>query len=90
MTDLYLVWSHEHAGWWRPGCRGYTKMLGEAGRYGRAQAIAICRNALHSGLHLGTFAEVPVRLEDVLDVIRDQFIGDWAVPVPCRSPGEPR
>jgi hypothetical protein len=75
MSDLYLVWSHEHGGWWKPGSRGYTKMLGEAGRYDRAQAIAICRNALHSGLRPRDLRRGPGPEEDVLDVIRDQFVG---------------
>lgn len=31
MADTYLVWSHEHGAWWRPGGHGYTTHLSDAG-----------------------------------------------------------
>src|SRR5262245_66386346 len=36
--ELFLVWSMEHAAWWRTGNRGYTPNLREAGRLERARA----------------------------------------------------
>jgi hypothetical protein len=44
MTDNgepWVVWSFEHAGWWRPGRWGYTHQLGEAGWYSELEAKAI-------------------------------------------------
>lgn len=37
----WLVWSNEHGKWWKPGGRGYTSTIGEAGRYTRAAADRI-------------------------------------------------
>jgi hypothetical protein len=36
--DLYLIWSHQHRGWWRPAAWGYTGSLFEAGRFTQAAA----------------------------------------------------
>lgn len=41
MTDKYLIWSNEHQLWWRPGHRGYTGYIEEAGRYDQDEAIDI-------------------------------------------------
>lgn len=41
----WLIWSHEHAGWWKPFEQGYTTILAEAGRYLHARAYQICREA---------------------------------------------
>lgn len=30
---LVLIWSNQHGQWWRPGGRGYTAHIHEAGRY---------------------------------------------------------
>ncbi len=73
-SDFYLVWSNEHAAWWSPDGCGYSKGLLGAGRYSRARALAICRDALGTAGHLGTFAELPVRLRDVEDFVRGQMI----------------
>lgn len=35
----YLLWSGRHGAWWRPDQRGYTTVLENAGRYGRAEAL---------------------------------------------------
>lgn len=43
--DYYLIWSEEHGRWWRPGERGYTDRIVEAGIYSKARADAICANA---------------------------------------------
>jgi len=64
--EVFLVWSNEHRGWWRPQRRGYTRDLAEAGRYSRAQAIEICRGAIHQAAHIGLVSELPVRFVDVL------------------------
>lgn len=36
-AQLYLIRSHQHRAWWRPGGQGYTADLFAAGRYTRAQ-----------------------------------------------------
>jgi len=41
----WLVWSHEHNAFWRPERAGYTKLIEQAGRYSKAEAEAICRDA---------------------------------------------
>ena len=64
-TDDYLIWSNEHAAWWRAGNRGYSRGLAYAGRYTREQALAICRNAIPTAAHIGIISEIPVRLADV-------------------------
>jgi hypothetical protein len=43
MTDSYLIWSHEHSGWWRPGGLGYSSDIDSAGRFTRT--LDICRRA---------------------------------------------
>ncbi|PTQ64473.1 hypothetical protein C8J45_103323 [Sphingomonas sp. PP-CE-3G-477] len=37
----YLVWSNEHKAWWGKDRCGYTKIIANAGRYNRAEALAI-------------------------------------------------
>ena len=65
-TDIYLIWSHEHAMWWGPGGCGYTAHLIEAGRYTRDDALRICTNAIPgTSTDLRALPELPVRLEDV-------------------------
>jgi len=41
----WLIWSHEHRGWWKPGGLGYTKVRGEAGRFSLGEAAQICAEA---------------------------------------------
>jgi hypothetical protein len=41
----WLVWSHEHSAWWRPGWHGYTTRVRDAGRYEYAEARKICDGA---------------------------------------------
>lgn len=62
----YLVWSNEHAKWWGPGKTGYTPLVSNAGRYSRAEALAICADAM-VGWKLPVPPEIPVRLADVED-----------------------
>jgi hypothetical protein len=73
-AHVYLIWSNEHRGWWGPDERGYVRRLGDAGRYSRADALRICRNALGSATGVGMFAELPVRLEDVGEFLRGQVV----------------
>lgn len=48
-TDTYLVYTTTEEGhggvylWWRPNRAGYTRFIGEAGRYTRAEAEQISR-----------------------------------------------
>lgn len=72
--DVYLVWSNEHRRWWGPFHNGYVQRLSEAGRYSLSEALAICRQALGTAGHLGTFAEIPVRERDVQEFIKDSMI----------------
>lgn len=45
----WLVWSNQHGQWWRGGRAGYTQYIEEAGRYSRAEAEAIVRQATVDG-----------------------------------------
>jgi hypothetical protein len=63
--EVYLIWSHEHGGWWKAGGWGYAKGLSQAGHYTRQQAFRICRDATPMASRLGTISEIPVRLADV-------------------------
>lgn len=47
--STYLVWSNQHALWWRPRSAGYTPVIEEAGRYSRAEAEDIVRKATLDG-----------------------------------------
>ena len=67
MSADYLIFSHEHAAWWRPGSQGYTTKLSEAGRYTRPAALQICAKAIPGAAHLNALAEVPVAYEDAID-----------------------
>lgn len=55
----YLIWSNEHAMWWRPWQSGYTQVIEEAGRYDRTEAERIVRRASVDG-RLGVRRENPV------------------------------
>lgn len=75
MTDVYLIWSHEHGGWWGPGRAGYVRSISKAGRYSRDEALTICAEAIPGDARrLGALPELPVRKADVL-VMRDAFRG---------------
>lgn len=81
MSDdpVYLVWSNEHRAWWGPEHRGYVRGVSQAGRYSRDEALEICRQALGTAGHLGTLAELPVRLGDVIAFLAGaMFPGDLA------------
>jgi hypothetical protein len=74
--EIYLVWSNEHRGWWKPGGYGYSTGLRGAGHFSRDQAIAIRKQALPTAHHVGTIAEIPVRLADLTDILRDERVPD--------------
>jgi hypothetical protein len=72
--DAYLVWSVEHRAWWSRSGSGYAAGLSDAGFYTRARAIEICRDALPQAAHIGTIAEIPVRLADIGEMLKDQMV----------------
>ena len=66
ITDVYLIWSAEHQAWWSSGGCGYVRHLSKAGRYTRADAIAISTHAIPGTAEMmGAIPEIPVRLEDI-------------------------
>lgn len=46
---MFLIWSNQHAQWWRPNKRGYTQWIEEAGRYPQAVAQALVEDATLGG-----------------------------------------
>jgi hypothetical protein len=72
LNDVYFIWSAEHQAWWRANQRGYAKGIKGAGEYTRDEAIAICRHALMSSIQCGHIAEIPVRRQDVMDMLDRQ------------------
>jgi hypothetical protein len=79
MTDLYLIWSHEHSAWWgQDGC-GYVRSIAQAGRYPREEALGNCARAMPgTSTILGALPELPVRLADVEIMVAayDREFGD--------------
>lgn len=69
LADIYLIWSNEHNGWWGPNERGYVSGLQGAGEYTRDEAILICRRALPTAGHLKRISEIPVRRQDVMEML---------------------
>lgn len=68
--DKYLIWSHEHGGWWGPDRCGYQKRFSQAGRYTREQALQICTEAMPgTTARMGALPELPVRESDVHEMI---------------------
>jgi hypothetical protein len=79
--DLYLIWSHEHSAWWRPGGRGYTQRISGAGRYTWDRALEICAEAMPgTSTRMGALPELPVRLVDV-----ERMIEDYRAKFPSRA-----
>jgi len=60
--------------WWGPGQCGYVDGIRDAGQYSRAAAVRICREALPSSAQAGVIAEVPVRLDDVAEILQNQIV----------------
>ena len=42
---LYVIWSNDHRGWWKPNEGGYTRDFFEAGLYSRQVALSLCIGA---------------------------------------------
>jgi hypothetical protein len=71
--DVYLILSHEHTAWWGPGHCGHVLNIAEAGRYSREEAMNICRSAMSDTVTgLRTLPELPMRLADVLAMMRSR------------------
>ncbi len=49
MKKNWLIWSNEHRAFWAAKRLGYTTNMGEAGRYSRAEAVAIVLGANAGG-----------------------------------------
>jgi hypothetical protein len=45
VRQRFVIWSIEHAAWWRPDWLGYTQVLAEAGRYDEPEADRILARA---------------------------------------------
>ena len=43
--DGWLIWSHEHKGWWKQSEYGYTDDWREAGLFSLTHAIDLCTQA---------------------------------------------
>lgn len=66
----YLIWSHEHGGWWGPAERGYYKEISRAGVYSRQLAMKICQ-AANAYLPTGSPPnEIPVLQIDATECIK--------------------
>ena len=66
MSDIYLIWSHEHSAWWGPDRCGYVRRISDAGIYSHAEALDICIKAMPgTSTQLGALPELPVPLADV-------------------------
>jgi len=63
--DRYLIWSHEHSGWWGPAECGYITNISRAGVYTRERACQIVHNALAGSREVPN--ELPVRVQDLKD-----------------------
>jgi len=55
----WVIWSEEHSQWWKPGKRGYTRRLREAGRYTAKEAAEILLEA-NRYLKVGEFNEIAI------------------------------
>jgi hypothetical protein len=66
----FLIWSPENQAWRLPGGMGYTSDLMEAGRFTRAEALGICRNALPDRWHPARpLPELPIREIDLAHML---------------------
>jgi hypothetical protein len=45
----FLIWSEEHAAWWRGGSAGYTRSIFDAGHYSFKEAMEITSDANKTG-----------------------------------------
>lgn len=68
--NQFLIWSNQHAAWWRPNRAGYTHVIDEAGRYDRTTAEEIVRDATLGGeLKHQRTDPVTGRVYDMLDEV---------------------
>src|SRR5262245_48351594 len=65
MSDTYLIWSNEHDAWWGSARNGYHRRIAHAGRYSRAEAPEICKDAMPGRRGTESLHEIPVRLDDL-------------------------
>lgn len=63
--DEYLVWSHEHGGWWRSPS-GYTPRMSEARTFSRLEALHVCADAMPGTAgRIGALPDLPVAVADL-------------------------
>lgn len=61
--DAFLLWSHKHGAWWRPGGAGYTGRLGEAGWFALDEAVELAAKAMPGTAHrMNALPVLPVPL----------------------------
>jgi hypothetical protein len=70
--DKYLVWSNEHSAWWGRDRCGYTRIIANAGRYDRAEALSIA-GTRDGGWHVrkGNPDEIAIPEQDAIDQYAD-------------------
>lgn len=61
-TIVYIIWSEEHRGWWKPNERGYTPKREEAGHYEFERAQEICMSANINERDVPNEAIVPIEV----------------------------
>jgi len=76
----YLVWSNEHKAWWGPEHRGYTRIIANAGRYDRDEALTIAgKRGGGWYLNKGNPDEIAIPEQDAIDqyadITRAQSVG---------------
>lgn len=71
----FLIWSNVYRRWWRPGQRGYTSFIEEAGRYTEAEARRLARDSTADGCNT-------VEAVDLATGERYRQLPDWAVVAP--------
>lgn len=71
-SPKYLVWSNEHRAWWGPEHRGYTRIIANAGRYSRKEAMTIA-GTRDGGwrLNKGNPDEIAIPEQDAIDQYAD-------------------
>jgi hypothetical protein len=69
VSEWYLIWSHDHGGWWLRGRSGYTRDPRKAGRYGYEEALAICIRSVPDAPRYGALTEFLVAEIDILKII---------------------
>ena len=87
MSDLYLVWSHEHSAWWGPGGCGYVRRVSQAGRYTKADALTICADGIPgNATRQGALPQLPVALADVEEILNAYQKAFPHLDMPAREP----